>query len=83
MVTNLHVAFGNIKRGDASVGETACKNAAKHALGIVRSVMGDRAKMPGDAWGRIVSVALGEEKGLVTAHRASHFPDGARCDIEA
>jgi hypothetical protein len=45
----LHVAFGNIKWGDAGVGETACKNTAKHALGIVRRVVGDRAKMPGDA----------------------------------
>jgi hypothetical protein len=47
--TYLHVAFGNIKWGDAGVGETACKNTTKHALGIVRSVVGDRAKMPGDA----------------------------------
>ena len=45
----LHVAFGNIKWGDASVGETTCKNTAKHTLGIVRSVVGDRAKMPGEA----------------------------------
>ena len=45
----LHVAFGNIKWGDAGVGETACKNTAKHALGIVRSVVGDRTKIPGDA----------------------------------
>jgi hypothetical protein len=28
------------------VGETTCKNTAKHTLGIVRSVVGDRAKMP-------------------------------------
>jgi hypothetical protein len=45
----LHVAFGNIKWGDAGVGETTCKNTAKHALGIVRRVVGDRAKIPGDA----------------------------------
>ena len=46
----LHVTFGNIKWGDASVGETACKNTAKHALGIVGGVMGNRAKIPEDAW---------------------------------
>jgi hypothetical protein len=47
--TYLHVAFGNIKWSDASVGETTCKNTAKHALGIVRRVVGDRAKVPRNA----------------------------------
>ena len=28
------------------MGETTCKNTAKHALGIVRRVVGDRAKIP-------------------------------------
>ena len=56
----LHVAFGNIKWSDASVGETASKNTAKHALGIVRRVVGDRAKIPGDA-----SSAWGTEKRVI------------------
>ncbi len=45
------VASGNVMQSDCDVGvgETACKNTAKHALGIVRRVVGDRAKIPGDA----------------------------------
>jgi len=75
--TYLHVAFGNIKWGDTSMGKAACKNTAKHALGIVRRVVGDRAKIPGDA----SSAWSTEKRIIVTTHRASHFPDGARCDI--
>jgi hypothetical protein len=47
--TRVVAVCGNVKWSDASVGETACKNTAKHALGIVRRVVGDRAKMPEDA----------------------------------
>jgi len=43
----LHVTFSNIKWGDAGVGETTRKDTAKHALGIVGRVMGNRAKIPG------------------------------------
>jgi hypothetical protein len=46
----LHVTFGNIKWGDAGVGETTRKDTAKHALGIVGRVMGNRAKIPEDVW---------------------------------
>ena len=68
----LHVAFGNIKWGDAGVGETACKNAAKHALGIVRRVVGDWAKIPGDAsstWGSKKSKIDDSSPGIPLARR--------------
>jgi len=57
----LHVAFGNIEWCDTGVGETTCKNTAKHALGIVRSVVGDWAKMPGIPLARRGEVRHGSE----------------------
>lgn len=45
-VTNLHVAFRNIERGDGSVGEATRNDAAEHALGVVGGVVGDGAEVP-------------------------------------
>ena len=44
--TNLHIALGNIKRGDSSVCGTASQNATRQALGIIRSVMRHWAEVP-------------------------------------
>ena len=39
----LHVTFGDIKRRNTSVGQTAGEGTTKHALGVVRDIMGHRA----------------------------------------
>lgn len=41
----LHVAFGNIKRGDTGMCDTASKDTTKHALGVVGEVVGHSANV--------------------------------------
>lgn len=43
---HLHVALGDIERGNTGVGDTASKDTTEHALGIVRGVVGHRAEIP-------------------------------------
>ena len=70
--THLHVAFCDIKRGDAGVGDTARKDTTEHALGIVARIVRDGAEV---AEGRGVSRA--DKTGdTSTTYRASHFPEG-------
>lgn len=39
-LTDLHVAFCDIERGDAGVGDTTSEHTTEHALGIVGGVVG-------------------------------------------
>ena len=48
-VTHLHVALGDIERGDTSVREATGDGTAEHALAVVREVMGDGALESADA----------------------------------
>ena len=49
--THLHVALGDVERGDSGVGDTTGKDTTEHALGIVGGVVGDGPKIPGGAKG--------------------------------
>ena len=42
----LHVTLRDVQRRKTSVGETARKSAAEHALGIIARIVGDRPKIP-------------------------------------
>ena len=49
--THLHVALGDVERGDSGVGDTTGKDTTEHALGVVNVVVGDGtgvAGVPGD-----------------------------------
>ena len=67
----LHVALGDIERGDTCVRDTASKDTAEHALGVVRAVMGDRAEVAVDDWSAFELLASTSQN---KTHRASHFP---------
>ena len=79
-ITYLHVALGDIERCDSSVRDTARKRTTEHALGIVAGVVGNRPKVPAHVGTVNVSDAVPRMVGRVwrDAHRASHFPEGAR-----
>jgi hypothetical protein len=47
--THLHVALGDVERGDTCVGDTASKDTTEHALGIVAGVVGHRPKVSSES----------------------------------
>ena len=67
----LHVALGDIERGDTCVRDTASNDTAEHALGVVGAVMGDRAEVTIHHWSAFELLASASRN---TTHRASHFP---------
>lgn len=57
--------------------ETAGKNTTKHALGIVGRIVRNGAEVSG---GEEHENDWKEDKKMET-YRASHFPEGAKCDM--
>jgi hypothetical protein len=60
--TYLHVAFCDIQRCDTGVGEATGDSTTEHALGIIGSIMRDRAGEPG--WIRLAGFVILKQEDL-------------------